>query len=102
MLKEEGPERSHKLGLNITGERPAFEVFTLFREIEDRPQPCSVITRGLPAARPAFFGKEFGHKIAESQPNDFAGGNEVLRQDKTIAWSESVEIAEAWRGPTRR
>jgi hypothetical protein len=31
----------------------------------------------------------------------FDGGNEVLRPNKAIAWSESVEIAEAWRSPTR-
>jgi len=32
----------------------------------------------------------------------FADGNEVLRPDKAFGWSQNVEIAVSWRGPTRQ
>ncbi len=32
----------------------------------------------------------------------FESGNKVLRPDEAIGRSESVEIAETWRGPTRQ
>lgn len=32
----------------------------------------------------------------------FARGNEFLRPDKAFGWSDNVEIAASWRGPTRQ
>jgi len=65
-----------------------------------KPDPMPSAQLAKPDPMPSAISCTAG--ATQHYAHGFSDGNEVLRSDKAISWSENVEIAEAWRGPTRQ